>query len=138
MGEAGGPELWNDFTFTHGIQRPSAVRSTSRRLPSEGRGREFESRRARHDFKGLASLGKSHLLAGKQWVSKRQKSGVLIQCSSGATGSPPRCSPVLASDRATLTPLSPPLPRHLHQGANRRIRHHPPGGPKRGSAGRGG
>jgi hypothetical protein len=40
---------------------------------SEGRGREFESRRARHEFKGLASLIKSHLLAGKQWVSKRQK-----------------------------------------------------------------
>jgi hypothetical protein len=36
----------------------------NRALPSEGRGREFESRRARHDFKGLASLIKSHLAGG--------------------------------------------------------------------------
>src|SRR2546426_2855079 len=49
------------------------VAQLDRALPSEGRGREFESRRARHDFNGLASLVKSHLLAGKQWVSKRQK-----------------------------------------------------------------
>ena len=36
-----------------------------------------------------------------------------------------RCSPGLASNRSTVKPLSPP-PRHLHQVANRRIRHHPP------------
>ena len=30
---------------------------------------------------------------------------------------------MLASDRSTVTPLSPPP----HQGANRRTRHHPPG-----------
>jgi hypothetical protein len=42
-----------------------------RALPSEGRGREFESRRARHVFKDLTKLIESHLQPGKLWVSKR-------------------------------------------------------------------
>jgi hypothetical protein len=42
--------------------------------------------------------------------------------SSVSTLPEPACLTMLASDRSTVTPLSPPP----HQGAHRRTRHHPP------------
>jgi hypothetical protein len=45
----------------------------SKPLPSEGRGREFESRRARHVFKGLAVPNQNPRQSGKRRVSTRQK-----------------------------------------------------------------
>jgi hypothetical protein len=53
-----------------------------REVPSEGRGREFESRRARHDFNKLEFSARTRKGSGKQWVSATQLNSCL------ATGSP--------------------------------------------------
>jgi hypothetical protein len=80
-------------------------------LPSEGRGREFESRRARHVFKELASAVQSARHSGKHRVSKRK---ISVRCAlRSAVG--PRARLRIASHRPVLEHATNSRPRPRRQ-----------------------
>jgi hypothetical protein len=76
------------------------VAQLDRALPSEGRGREFESRRARQVFNELGEVLKSARRLGKHRVSKRKNFGTMRICVR-PVGCVHRCHPATGPSHST-------------------------------------